>query len=192
MTPVSGSRSISRSILAKTSASWVLSTFRRKLHSLQPLQEEQAGAGFTPSSSASMKPIEGPARVSRKKFWTGRRGGGAASEARRTSEENLGAGAAREEEKPVNTQPGEKPVRQRRRSPCSSPSVEWSRRSFIPSMRCTAPLGRLKAAAAAGGASGNSWARVDTSGAACTSVKLFMPMASSLWATSAMSSTSRW
>ena len=67
MTPVSGSLTISFSILATTSASWLVSTLLLRLHSLHPLQEEQAGAGWTPSSSASMKSMEGPERVERKK-----------------------------------------------------------------------------------------------------------------------------
>ena len=192
MTPVSGSLTISFSILATTSASWLVSTLLLRLHSLHPLQEEQAGAGWTPSSSASMKSMVGPERVERKKHWTGRGGGGAAREARSTSEEKRGLGEARREEYPVSTHPGENLVLQRRRSWCSRPSVQWSLRSRIPRRRCTAPCGRWNAAAAAGGAPGKRWASLEASGAACTSVRLGMPMASILCASPCMSTTSSW
>ena len=83
--PVSGSLSISSSILATTSASPVVSTFRLKLHSLHPLQEVQAGAGLVPSSSASQKPMVGPDLVDKRKVWTGRVGEATLSEASSTS-----------------------------------------------------------------------------------------------------------
>ena len=93
---------------------------------------------------------------------------------------------------PVRTQPGEK-MDLRSRSPwCSSASLACRCMSRWPSIRETLPWGRWKAAAAPGGALGNSWARVETWGAAAaTSVRLAMPIASTLCLQPARSTRSK-